>query len=80
MNYALIKNGVVSNIIWLYEGNAQEFPDAVALGDRPVGIGDTYANGKFYRGGARVLTLREAAQVETETYTSARKTGAAAAI
>ena len=26
MNYALIEDGVVVNIIWLYEGNANEFP------------------------------------------------------
>ena len=71
MNYALVENGTVVNIIWLYEGNAQEFPDAVALGDRPVGIGDTYANGKFYRDGVEVLTPLEAAQVEIETYKSA---------
>lgn len=59
MNYALITNGVVSNIIWLYEGNAQEFPGAVALGGRPVGIGDTYTDGKFYRDGKEVLTTDE---------------------
>ena len=71
MNYALITNGVVSNIIWLYEGNAQEFPDAVALGDRPVGIGDTYANGKFYRGGVEVLTPLEQAHAEIDAYKAA---------
>lgn len=64
MNYALITNGVVSNIIWLYDGNAQEFPDAVALGGRPVGIGDTYTDGKFYRDGVEVLTAEEAALTE----------------
>lgn len=64
MNYALITNGVVSNIIWLYDGNAQEFPDAVALGGRPVMIGDTYENGRFYRDGAEVLTAEEAALTE----------------
>ena len=71
MNYALITNGVVSNIIWLYDGNAQEFPDAVKLGDMPVGIGDTYTDGKFYRDGAEVLTAAEAAQMEAAQYAAA---------
>ena len=44
MNYALIENNVVINIIWLADRNAHEFPNAVKLGDRPVGIGDTYEN------------------------------------
>ena len=74
MNYALITNGVVSNIIWLYDGNAQEFPDAVKLGDRPVGIGDTYTDGKFYRDGVEVLTPLESAQEEIEQYKTALQT------
>ena len=71
MNYALITNGVVSNIIWLYDGNAQEFPDAVKLGDRPVGIGDTYTDGKFYRDGVEVLTPLEQSQIEINAYKAA---------
>ena len=71
MNYALITNGVVNNIIWLYDGNAQEFPDAVKLGDRPVGIGDTYTDGKFYRDGVEVLTPLEQAQAEIDAYKAA---------
>ena len=71
MNYALITNGVVSNIIWLYDGNAQEFPDAVKLGDRPVGIGDTYTDGKFYRDGVEVLTPLEQEQAEIDAYKAA---------
>lgn len=60
MNYALIENGMVTNIIWLYDGNAGEFP-AVKLGDRRVLIGDTYEGGHFYRDGAEVLTAAEEA-------------------
>lgn len=71
MNYALITNGVVSNIIWLYDGNAQEFPDAVKLDDRSVGIGDTYTDGKFYRDGVEVLTPLEQAQIEIDAYKAA---------
>ena len=71
MRYALIDNGIVTNIIGLNDRNASDFPTAVKLVDRPVGIGDTYTAGKFYRDGAEVLTLLEAAQAEIETYKSA---------
>ena len=71
MNYALIENGIVTNIIWLNERNEAEWPNAVRLGDRPVGIGDTYANGKFYRDGTEVLTSLEIVQLESETYKTA---------
>lgn len=59
MNYALIENRIVTNLIWLYEGNAHEFPNAVPTGDRPVGIGDSYVDGVFTRGGVPVLTYVE---------------------
>lgn len=71
MRYALIDNGIVTNIIALNDRNASDFPTAVNLGDRPVGIGDTYTDGKFYRDGVEVLTPLEAAQEEMETYKSA---------
>lgn len=71
MRYALIDNGIVTNIIALNDRNAGDFPTAVKLGDRPVAIGDTYIDGKFYRDGAEVLTPLEAAQAEIETYKSA---------
>lgn len=64
MNYALIENGVVTNVIWLYPGNAKEFPNAVPIGDVPAGIGDTYEDGIFYRDGERVLTVAEQAEKE----------------
>lgn len=59
MNYALIENGVVTNLIWLYPGNAADFPTAVPMGDVPAAIGDTYADGVFYRDGEPVLTFSE---------------------
>lgn len=71
MNYALIENGIVTNIIWLYETNADEFPAAVKLGERQVEIGDTYEDGRFYRNGVEVLTAEEAAQLEAVTYAEA---------
>ena len=71
MRYALIDNGIVTNIIALNDRNASDFPTSVKLSDRPVGIGDTYADGKFYHDGVEVLTPLEAAQAEIETYKSA---------
>lgn len=55
MDYALIENGVVTNVIWLLPQNAEDFPGAVPLDDVPAGIGDTYKDGVFYRDGERVL-------------------------
>lgn len=74
MNYALIENGIVTNIIWLYETNADEFPGAVKLGERQVEIGDTYEDGRFYRDGAEVLTAEEAAVQAAALYVEALET------
>lgn len=71
MNYALIENGIVTNIIWLYETNADEFPAAVKLGERQVEIGDTYEDGKFFRDGAEVLTAEEQSGLENSRYREA---------
>lgn len=70
MRYAVITDGLVSNIIALRSANAGDFPGAVALHDRPVGIGDTYSEGKFWRDGAEVLTAQE----EIEQYKAALQT------
>ena len=59
-NMALVSDGVVVNILWCSDKAAQT--DTLIDPDgRPVGIGDTYSDGKFYRGGAEVLTPLEAA-------------------
>ena len=71
MRYALIDNGIVTNVIALNDRNANDFPAAVKLGDRPVGIGDTYTAGKFYRDGVEVLTPMEQAQAEMTEYKAA---------
>ena len=71
MRYALIDNGIVTNIISLNDRNASDFPNAVKLGDRPVGIGDTYTDGKFCRDGVEVLTPMEQAQAEMTEYKEA---------
>ena len=54
MRYALIESGIVTNVIALNDRNANDFPTAVKLSDRPVGIGGTYTDGKFYRDGVEV--------------------------
>ena len=59
MTYALIENGVVTNIITLSPNNAHEFPNAVNIDDCPVQIGDTYEDGRFYRNGIDVLVYEE---------------------
>lgn len=66
MNYALIEDGFVTNVIWLYPGNANEFPDAVPMNDVPAGIGDSFIDGVFYRDGEKVLTEAEQAMLEAE--------------
>ena len=68
MRYAIVTDGTVTNVIELRP--SVTWPGAVALGDRPVGIGDTYSEGKFYRDGAEVLTPAE----EIERYKAALNT------
>ena len=60
---AHITEGVVSNIMWCSD-NTEQTDTLVDLAGRPVGIGDTYQYGKFYRGGMEVLTPLEAALAE----------------
>lgn len=67
MRYAIIENNTVTNVIALRETNAGEFPGAVALHDRPVAIGDSYIDGKFYRDNKEILTPAE----EIEQYKAA---------
>ena len=71
MNYALVENGIVTNIIWLNERNEAEWPNSVRLYDRMVEVGDTYTDGKFYRDGVGVLTPLEQAQAEIDAYKAA---------
>ena len=67
---ALIENSTVTNMLWC---SASE-PETDALinpADRPVAIGDTYSDGKFYRDGVQILTLLEEAQKKNTEYESA---------
>lgn len=74
MRYAIVTDGIVTNVIVLNDWNAGDFSDAVKLGDRPVGIGDTYTDGKFYHDGVEVLTPIEQAQAEMAEYKAALNT------
>lgn len=62
--YALVENGVVTNVMVLYPPNAAEFEGAVLCGDLPVAIGDTYDGEHFFRDGVQVLSALEQAQQE----------------
>lgn len=66
MNYAMVENGIVTNVIWLYSINAADFPSAVPCRDIPAAIGDTYDGQDFYREGARVLSPVEQARKDAE--------------
>lgn len=69
--YALVENGVVTNVMVLYPPNAAEFEGAVPCGEIPVAIGDTYDGSDFYRVGERVLTALEQAQKDAEDMAAA---------
>ena len=62
-NMALVSDGVVVNVLWCSDKAAQT-DTLIDPAGRPVGIGDTYSDGKFYRDGAEVLTPLEAAMAE----------------
>ena len=64
MNYALIENGIVENIIYLHPMNAEDFPNAVSFDEIPVAIGDEYRNGQFYRNGEIVKEVSTFAEME----------------
>ncbi len=66
MNYALIENGTVTNIIYLHPMNADEFTNAVSIGDLPIQIGDAYVAGKFYRDGAEIVQSTNTGMTEQE--------------
>ena len=60
---ALIESGIVVNMLWCSD-NAKPTDSLIDIADRPVGVGDAYTDGKFYRDGAEVLTELEALKAE----------------
>ena len=67
---ALIENGVVANRLWCSDSEP-ETESIITPANRPVAIGDTYSNGKFYRGGVEILTPLEEALKKNAEYESA---------
>ena len=59
MNYAIIDNGIVSNIIVLAPDASDLFPNSVLCDGYAIEIGDSYINGKFYHDGEEVLSNDE---------------------
>lgn len=55
-DFAMIENGIVANVI---VGPLPDGMEGIPLFDRPVAIGDTYADGVFLRNGEPVLTDAE---------------------
>ena len=67
---ALIENGTMVNMLWCTDSE-QETASLINPADRPVAIGDTYSNGKFYRGEVEILTPLETAQKQIAEYEAA---------
>lgn len=64
-NMALLQDHSVISILWCSD-QEPETDILKEVGDRPVGIGDTYSEGKWYRCGLEVLTPLEEARLELE--------------
>lgn len=67
---ALIENGTVTNMLWCSDSEP-ETATLIDPADRPVTIGDTYSNGKFYRDGVEILTPLEEALKKNDEYEAA---------
>ena len=64
MKYAYVEDGVVTNLIWLYPHNENDFPTAVRTEGLPVRVGDTYEDGAFYHEGEKVISDLERAHIK----------------
>ena len=69
-NMALVSDGVVVNVLWCSDKAAQT-DTLIDPAGRPVGIGDTYSDWKFYRDGAEILTPLEEALKQNVAYEAA---------
>ena len=67
---ALIENSTVTNMLWCSDSEP-ETESLINPEDRPVAIGDTYRDGKFYRDGVEILTPLEEAQKRNTEYEAA---------
>lgn len=64
MKYAMIENGVVTNMIVLHPMNESDFPNAVCADGYSVAVGDAYTDGVFYRDGEAIRLDTEIAAEE----------------
>ena len=67
---ALIENGVVANMLWCSDSQS-ETASLINSADRPVAIGDTYSDGKFYRDGVEIIAPLEDALKKNAEYEAA---------
>ncbi len=67
---ALIENGTVANMLWCSDSEP-ETDILLDPADRPVAIGDTYNDGKFYRDGVEILAPLEEALKKNAEYEAA---------
>lgn len=61
MNFAIVEDGTVTNVIWLSASNREDFPNSVCVANRAVAIGDLLIDGVFLRDGVPLLTYEELA-------------------
>ena len=64
---ARIENGVVVNIEW-WSDEVVQTKTLIDIEDRPVDIGNTYVDGKFYDNGVEVITEIEYLQRKLVEY------------
>lgn len=57
MDYAIVENGTVTNVVVLTQKDLSFFPNAVLIPEGTLtGIGDQYKDGKFYRDGEEITS------------------------
>lgn len=54
MNFAIVEDEVVTNVIWLSASNRGDFPNSVCVANRAVAIDDQFIDGVFIRDGVPV--------------------------
>lgn len=67
---ALIENGIIVNMLWCSDSQS-ETVSLINPADRPVAIGDTYSDGKFYRDGVEIIAPLEDALKKNAEYEAA---------
>lgn len=67
---AIITNNIITNMIWCSDAAKETDTRKDPMG-RPVGIGDTYSDGRWYRDGVEILTPLEEALKKNAEYEAA---------